>query len=60
MIPAGIMSIFVDGRMNWVLSEEYRCEEGNYGRRRPDKRNFLPTGSPRPTFGEKAQTGAGE
>jgi hypothetical protein len=32
MIPAGIMSIFVDGRMNWVLSEEYRCEEGNYGR----------------------------
>jgi len=60
MIPAGIMSIFVAGRMNWVLSEEYRCEEGNHGRCRPDKRNFLPTGSPRPTFGEKAQTGAGE
>jgi hypothetical protein len=59
MIPAGIMSIFVDGRMNWVLSKEYRCEEGNYGRCRPDKRNFLPTGSPGRTPGEEAQTGAG-
>ena len=57
MIPAGIMVIFVDGRMNWLLSEGYRCGEGNHGSCRPDKRNILPSGSPASALGDGIQTG---
>jgi hypothetical protein len=47
MIPAGIMSIFVDGGVDWFLSDKSSCGERNHGSHRPDKRNILSHGSPR-------------
>jgi hypothetical protein len=47
MIPAGIMSIFVDGSADWFLSDKSSRAERNHGGHRPDKRNLLPHGSPR-------------
>jgi hypothetical protein len=47
MIPAGIMSIFVDGSADWFLSDKSSRGERNHGGYRPDKRNILSRGSPR-------------
>jgi hypothetical protein len=47
MIPAGIMTIFVDGRAGWFLSDKSSRGERNHGGHRPDKRNILPHGSRR-------------
>jgi hypothetical protein len=57
MIPAGIMSIFVVGRMNQVLSEKSRYGEGNHGSHGPGKRNVLPSGAPRSAPGDEIQAG---
>ena len=46
MIPAGIMSIFVDGGADWIFSDKSSRGEGNHGGHRPDKRNILARGSP--------------
>jgi hypothetical protein len=45
MIPAVIMSIFVDGNADRFLSDNSSCGERNHGRRRFDKRNILPRDS---------------
>jgi len=58
MIPAGTVSIFVDGRMNSIISEEIRREEETCGSPRLQKRNMLPTGSRWTGYGNEAQTGA--
>jgi hypothetical protein len=47
MIPAGIMSIFVDGGADWFLSDKSSRGERNHGGHRPDKRNILSHGAPR-------------
>jgi len=51
------MSIFVAGRMNRVLSEKSRYEEGNHGSYRPGKRNVLPSGALRSALGDEIQAG---
>jgi hypothetical protein len=57
MIPAGIMSIFVAGRMNRVLSEKSRYGEGNHGSYRPGKRNVLPGDALRSALSDEIQAG---
>jgi hypothetical protein len=58
MIPAGTVSMFVDGRMNSIISEEIRREEETCGSPRLWKRNILPTGSWQTGHGSVARTGA--
>jgi len=57
MIPAGIMSIFVAGRMNRVLSEKSRNGEGNHGSHGPGKQNVLPGDALRSALGDEIQAG---
>jgi hypothetical protein len=58
MIPAGTVSMFVDGRMNSIISEKIHREEENCGNPRLQKRDILPTGSRRTRCGDAAQPGA--
>jgi hypothetical protein len=50
--------MFVDGRMNSIISEKIHREEENCGNPGLQKRDILPTGSRRTRCGDAAQPGA--
>jgi hypothetical protein len=59
MIPAGTVSMFVDGRMSSIISKEIHREEENCGNPRLQERDILPTGLRRTGCGRATQPGAG-